>query len=119
MIDLRRFGRPQFLWASVAGVLVTSGLFVMPQHLQPITGDDAFGTGLRLLPLIGGLLILGPTGERLAACTRYRVPVTAGLLILATGLTVGATTGLDTGYGFTADGMTTVGLADWPVAGSS
>ncbi|UQU67446.1 MFS transporter [Couchioplanes caeruleus] len=114
MIDLRLFARPQFLWASVAGVLVTFGLlgmlFVLPQYLQLVKGHDAFDTGLRLLPLIGGLVIGAPTGERLAARTRYRIPVTAGLLILAAGLTIGARTDLDTGYGYTAAWMATVGL---------
>ncbi|MFG1995222.1 MFS transporter [Actinoplanes sp. NPDC048988] len=114
MIDLRLFGHPQFLWASVAGVLVTFGLlgmlFVMPQYLQLVEGHDPFGTGLRLLPLIGGLVIGAPAGERLAARTRYRIPVTAGLLILAAGLAVGASTDLDTGYGFTAGWMAAVGL---------
>ncbi|RKN50307.1 MFS transporter [Micromonospora endolithica] len=114
MIELRLFGRAQFLWASVAGVLVTFGLlgmlFVMPQYLQLVKGHDAFGTGLRLLPLIGGLVVGAPAGERLAARTRYRIPVTAGLLILAGGLALGATTDVDTGYGFIAGWMAAVGL---------
>lgn len=114
MIDLRLFGRAQFLWASIAGVLVTFGLlgmlFVMPQYLQLVNGHDAFGTGLRLLPLIGGLVVGAPAGERIAAATRYRVPVTAGLLILAAGLAAGASTDVDTGFGFVAAWMAVVGL---------
>lgn len=59
MIDLHLFARPQFLWASIAGVLVTFGmlglLFVVPQYLQFVAGHDALGTEIRLLPLIGGL----------------------------------------------------------------
>lgn len=47
MIDLHLFGRPQFLWASLAGVLVTFGmlglLFAVPQYLQFVTGHDALG----------------------------------------------------------------------------
>ncbi|GAA1025761.1 DHA2 family efflux MFS transporter permease subunit [Virgisporangium ochraceum] len=114
MIDLRLFGRAQFLWASIAGVLVTFGLlgmlFVMPQYLQLVSGHDAFGTGLRLLPLIGGLVIGASTGERLAAATRYRVPVTAGLLVLAAGLATGAGTEVDSGYGFVAAWLAAVGV---------
>jgi EmrB/QacA subfamily drug resistance transporter len=114
MIDLQLFGRPQFLWGSVAGVLVTFGLlgmlFVVPQYLQLVVGYDAFGTGQRLLPMIGGLVVGAPIGERLAARTSYRVPVTAGLLILAVGLAVGATTDLATGYSFVAAWLAAVGL---------
>ena len=70
MIDLHLFARPQFLWASIAGVLVTFGmlglLFVVPQYLQFVAGHDALGTGIRLLPLIGGLIVGAPAGERLS-----------------------------------------------------
>ncbi|WP_202977837.1 MFS transporter [Nocardioides daphniae] len=49
MIDLHLFARPQFLWASVAGVLVTFGmlglLFVVPQYLQFVAGHDPLATG--------------------------------------------------------------------------
>ena len=87
MIDLHLFARPQFLWASIAGVLVTFGmlglLFVVPQYLQFVAGHDALGTGIRLLPLIGGLIVGAPAGERLAARAGYRVPVSAGLAVLA------------------------------------
>ena len=114
MIDLKLFGSSQFLWGSVAGVLVTFGLlgmlFVIPQYLQLVTGQDAFGTGLRLLPMIGGLVVGAPIGERLAARTNYRIPVSTGLVVLAGGLAIGSTTGLQTGYGFVAGWLTAVGL---------
>ncbi|ROT33452.1 DHA2 family efflux MFS transporter permease subunit [Micromonospora sp. HM5-17] len=114
MIDLRLFARPQFLWGSVAGVLVTFGLlgmlFVVPQYLQLVVGYDAFGTGLRLLPLIGGLVVGAPVGERFAARTGYRGPVALGLLILAAGLAAGATTNAGSGYGFVAGWLAAVGL---------
>ncbi|WP_128643981.1 MFS transporter [Rhodococcus opacus] len=114
MIDLRLFRRPQFLWGSVAGVLVTFGLlgmlFVVPQYLQLVAGRDALGTGLRLLPMIGGLVVGAPAGERLAAHTSYRVPVATGLLILASGLVIGIGTDVATGYGVVAAWLATIGL---------
>ena len=114
MIDLHLFARPQFLWASIAGVLVTFGmlglLFVVPQYLQFVAGHDALGTGIRLLPLIGGLVVGAPTGERLAARTGYRMPVSAGLAVLATGVAVGATTDVASGYGFVAAWLAIAGL---------
>ena len=114
MIDLHLFARPQFLWASTAGVLVTFGmlglLFVVPQYLQFVAGHDALGTGLRLLPLIGGLVVGAPAGERLAARAGYRVPVSVGLAVLAVGVAVGAATDVASGYGFVAAWLATAGL---------
>lgn len=114
MIDLHLFTRPQFLWASIAGVLVTFGmlglLFVVPQYLQFVSGHDALGTGLRLLPMIGGLVAGAPAGERLAAVTGYRVPVSAGLAVLAAGTALGAFTDQQSGYGFVAAWLTAAGF---------
>ncbi|MCM3556548.1 MFS transporter [Janibacter melonis] len=114
MIDLHLFARPQFLWASIAGVLVTFGmlglLFVVPQYLQFVAGHDALGTGIRLLPLIGGLVVGAPAGERLAARTGYRVPVSVGLAVLSAGVAIGAFTDLRSSYGFVAAWLATAGL---------
>lgn len=114
MIDLHLFTRPQFLWASLAGVLVTFGmlglLFVVPQYLQLVAGHDALDTGIRLLPLIGGLVVGAPAGERLAARAGYRVPVSTGLAALAASTAIGATTDLQSSYGFIAAWLTFAGL---------
>ncbi|WP_211249401.1 MFS transporter [Nocardioides aequoreus] len=100
--------------ASIAGVLVIFGmlglLFVVPRYLQFVAGHDALGTGLRLLPLIGGLVVGAPAGARLAARAGYRVPVSAGLAILATGGAIGALTDLQSSYGFVASWLATAGL---------
>ena len=114
MIDLHLLARPQFLWASIAGVLVTFGmlglLFVVPQYLQFVARHVALATGIRLLPLIGGLVIGAPAGERLAARAGYRVPVSAGLTVLAAGVAIGAPTDLRSSYGFVAAWLATAGL---------
>ncbi|GHE38799.1 MFS transporter [Streptomyces lavendulocolor] len=114
MIDLRLFGQAQFLWGSLAGVLVTFGLlgllFAVPQYLQLVNGFDAFGTGLRLLPMIGGLVVGAPLGEKLAARAAYRTPVSTGLLLVAAGLGVGAGTDVGTSYPFVATWLAVVGL---------
>src|SRR4030095_10024707 len=48
--------------------------------------------GIRLLPLIAGLLVGGAVGDRLAARAGARVAVALGLALVAVGLGVGATT---------------------------
>jgi EmrB/QacA subfamily drug resistance transporter len=114
MIDLRLFRRPPFLWgtlaATVVGFAMFGLLFVVPQYLQFVLGYDAFGTGMRLLPLIGGLIVGAPSGERIAARYGHRGPVVAGLLLVAAGLGLGATTGASTAYGFAAVWLPVVGL---------
>lgn len=114
MIDLRWFRQAQFLWGSIGGMLVSFALlgmlFVVPQYLQLVMGFDAFGTGLRLLPMIGGLVVGAPLGERLAARAGYRLPVAAGLFVTGCGLAAGALTDSATSYGFVAMWLVAVGL---------
>jgi EmrB/QacA subfamily drug resistance transporter len=114
MIDVTLFGRAPFLWGTVAATLVSFAmfglLFVVPQYLQFVRGFDALGTGVRLLPLIGGLVVGAPSGERIADRVGHRLPVTVGLLAVAGGLALGATTGATTGYGLAAAWLAVVGL---------
>ncbi|HEX7745645.1 MAG TPA: DHA2 family efflux MFS transporter permease subunit [Micromonosporaceae bacterium] len=114
MIDLRLFRRSPFRWGTVAATLATFALFgllfVVPQYLQLVLGFDALGTGIRLLPMIAGLILGAASGERVAARTGHRIPVALGLLAVGAGLGIGATTELHTGYGFAAWWFAIVGL---------
>lgn len=114
MIDLRLLGRPRFGWGTACATLVSFAmlglLFALPQYLQLVRGHDPLGTGLRLLPLIGGLVVGAKLGE--AATTRLgtRIPVVAGLGVTAAGLLWGATVTVDTGYGPIAGWLTLIGI---------
>ncbi|WP_392672239.1 DHA2 family efflux MFS transporter permease subunit [Streptomyces sp. LN785] len=97
--------------AATLGMFVFSGLmFVLPPYLQAVLGNDAFGTGLRLLPLMGGLLVAakatGPVVERFGS----RAAITAGLVVLALAAALGSRTNAGSGYGFTALWLPVVGL---------
>ncbi|WP_432980902.1 MFS transporter [Dactylosporangium sp. CA-233914] len=113
MIDLRLFGKARFAWGTAAGTLASFALFgllfILPQYLQAVRGDDALGVGLRLLPLIGGMFVGAPLGERIARLTRTRLPVAVGLLLGAAGLALGARTGVGSGYGFVATWLAIAG----------
>nr|BFE64818.1 DHA2 family efflux MFS transporter permease subunit [Dactylosporangium thailandense] len=113
MIDLRLFRKPRFAWGTAAGTLSSFALFgvlfILPQYLQAVRGDDALGVGLRLLPLIAGLFVGAPLGERIAHLTVTRVPVAGGLLIGALGLGLGARTEVGTGYGTVATWLAIAG----------
>src|SRR5690606_25960368 len=60
LLDLGLLGRRVFLFdvlAAALGTFVFAGLlFVLPARFQETGGADAFGTGVRRLPMMGGLL---------------------------------------------------------------
>ena len=45
-------------------------LFAMPQYFQEVRGADALGSGLRLLPMVGGMLAGMISGARLSVPTQ-------------------------------------------------
>jgi EmrB/QacA subfamily drug resistance transporter len=114
MIDLGLFGRPRFLWGTVAATVGTFGLFgllfTMPQYFQAVQGADALETGVRLLPMMGGLVLGAGGADRIVARIGTKIPVAVGLLVIASALAVGATTQLGTSYGFAAGWLATVGF---------
>jgi EmrB/QacA subfamily drug resistance transporter len=113
MIDLGLFGRPRFLWGTVASTLASFALFgllfVIPQYLQAVQGNDAMQTGIKLLPLMAGLIVGARVSEMVGRRLGAKVPVAGGLLLIATGLTLGATTSIHSGYGLAATWLTIVG----------
>ena len=84
-------------------------LFTMPQFFQAIDGADAQIAGLRLLPLIAGLVFGAGLADRLASRTGAKLTVALGFLLLAAGLGLGATTTANSGSGFAATWMALCG----------
>ncbi|NUR82451.1 MAG: MFS transporter, partial [Nonomuraea sp.] len=92
-------------------MFVLSGLlFVLPQYLQAVLGHDALGTGLRLLPMMGGLVIAARGAGPVVARFGPRAVVSAGLVVLAFAALLGSRTTVDSGYGFTALWLSITGL---------
>jgi EmrB/QacA subfamily drug resistance transporter len=114
MIDLGLFKRRRFLGGTLAATVATFALFgllfTLPQYLQAVLGHDAFGTGLRLLPLMGGLIVGAAGSDRIVAAIGSRIPIAAGLAIIAGGLALGASTSFGDGYGLAATWLAIVGL---------
>ncbi|SEF79405.1 drug resistance transporter, EmrB/QacA subfamily [Actinacidiphila yanglinensis] len=103
MLDLALLRRRTFLWNAVAATLVTlilTGLlFVLPSYLQTVLGHGALGTGLRLLPMMGGLMVTARLNGTLVRRFGPRPVISAGLVVLAAAAFLGATTGSGDGYG--------------------
>ncbi|MGW0969519.1 MFS transporter [Streptomyces sp. NPDC002516] len=114
MLDLALLGRRGFLLNTLAATLVMfvlSGLmFVLPQYLQAVLGHDALATGVRTLPMMGGLLIASRGAQPLVARFGGRGVIGAGLVVLAFAAFLGSRTTVDDGYGVTALWLSVAGL---------
>jgi MFS transporter, DHA2 family, multidrug resistance protein len=114
LVDLNLFRSTSFTWGAIlaaVGVFALFGvLFTAPQYFQAILGTDAMGSGLRLLPLIGGLAVGAGIADRIAARLGAKLTVALGFVLLAAGLGVGATTSLASGTAFLSVWTPIVGL---------
>jgi EmrB/QacA subfamily drug resistance transporter len=114
LVDLGLFADRAFRWGTLLAVFVNFAvmgiLFVVPQYLQSVLGHDALGTGVRILPLIGGLMAAAALSEALVPRFGARRVIPAGLALLAAGSMLAATTGTGDGYGFAAVWLTLTGL---------
>jgi DHA2 family multidrug resistance protein-like MFS transporter len=114
LIDLKLFQNRAFtsgaVLATIASFALLGLLFSLPQFFSAIGGHDAFGSGLRLLPVIAGLVVGARLGERVARRTGARPVIAAGLVAIAVGSFVGALTTTSSSYGFVAVWISVAGL---------
>ncbi len=126
LIELRLFRSAGFTWGTVLATLVSFAMFglffTMPQYFQEVRGVNAMGSGLRLLPMIGGMVIGMIGGTRLATPRKaadgsVSAPLagvkglaTVGFAIMAVTLGFGATTTVTSGTGFAAGWFAMFGL---------
>ncbi len=106
LVDPGLFASARFGWGVTLFAVLTMALigliFALPQYFQAVLGTDPQGSGLRLLPLVGGLLVGLAPSRVLAVRLGVKVTVTAGFVVLAAGLALGATTTTASGTGFVA-----------------
>jgi MFS family permease len=114
LIDLSLFASRGFTWgiilAALGGLALIGIVFTMPQYSQGVLGVNAQGAGLRLLPLIIGLVCGAVPADRLAAWAGPKLTVATGYAITSAGLLLGATTAVDSSDRFVAAWMAVVGL---------
>jgi MFS transporter, DHA2 family, multidrug resistance protein len=101
LVDPGLFRSRAFTWgttlSSIVSFVMFGLLFAAPLYFQVVRGADAQGSGIRLLPLIAGMLAGGAVADRLAARAGVRVAAALGFALLAAGLALGATTSVATG----------------------
>jgi DHA2 family multidrug resistance protein-like MFS transporter len=114
LIDLGLFRDRRFTGGLVPSTVMTFALFgvlfAVPQYFQGVLDARPLGTGLRLLPLIGGLMLSARLSPRLVERLGNRFVIVTGVLVLVAGALAGAATSVDDGYGYVAAWLVVVGL---------
>jgi DHA2 family multidrug resistance protein-like MFS transporter len=117
LVDLGLFTSAGFTWGTTLSTMISFALFgltfAMPQFFLDVKGLDSLASGIRLLPLIGGLAVGLGAGQRLQSPRKSRDggadlpplvgvrPIGAGgFAIMAAALAVGTATSAASGAGF-------------------
>jgi len=108
IVPLHLFSNPVFSVANtlgfVTGAVMFGALIFIPLYLQSVRGVSPTISGLRLLPMLAGLLLTSiGSGNLVSRIGRYKIFVVAGTAILAIGL-------------WLMSGITLT-TAAWPLAG--
>ena len=103
MFDLSLFRKPTFSGGSVAAFGISASIFsvllYLVLYLQDVLGYSAYGTGLRLLVISGGILVVATIAGRLTAVVPTRLLIGPGLVLVGVGLLL--MRGLDAGSDWT------------------
>jgi predicted MFS family arabinose efflux permease len=114
LVDLTLFRSASFTWGVTLAALVVvamfGALFTLPQYFQGVMGVDAQGSGLRLLPVIAGVVLGGLPADRVRSWIGPKLTVTLGLVVLAVGMLVGARTTVSSGDAFIAAWLLVCGI---------
>jgi EmrB/QacA subfamily drug resistance transporter len=114
LVDPALFADRRFSWGTAATAAVSVALFgsmfVLPQYFQSVLGDTPVHAGLRLLPMMGGLLVAGGAAGLGVRAMGPKLTVAAGLALLAVGLAALSQVRVTSGYGGVAVGLALCGL---------
>ncbi len=99
LIDVSLFRSWRFTWGVFLTALGAFGLFgvmfALPQYVQAVMGLGPQASGIRLLPLVGGLIVGAVAADRIAVRMGARLTTAAGFLVVAAGSVAGATMTVD------------------------
>ncbi|MFF7634705.1 MFS transporter [Kitasatospora sp. NPDC008050] len=114
LVDLRLFVNRTFTWGTVAFAVISFAqagiLFVVSPFLQVVQGNDAQGTGLRLLPMIAALLCGAGISDAKAARFGAKFVIPVGMVVSAGGLAMFTMIHPDSGYGIVALALVVFGF---------
>src|ERR1700686_272450 len=114
LVDLNLFRNRRFALSTVAltivGFAMTGVLFVLSPYLQVVQHNDAQGTGVRLLPLIGAMMVGAIASDWLSKRVGSKVMVAGGMLGIPASMLLLSRAGADSGYGMVAIALALMGL---------
>jgi EmrB/QacA subfamily drug resistance transporter len=114
MLDIRLFRNPRFSGASGAITLtffaLFGSIFFLTQYLQGVMDYTALQAGVRVTPIAIGLILGGPLSAKLAERFGTKRVVTAGLLLVATGLLIVTQFEVGSSYGVVAAHLLVLGF---------
>lgn len=115
IIPLRLFRDRDFVLTSLIGVTIGIAMFstvaYLPTFLQMVNGVSATESGLRMLPMVAGMLTATiTTGRIIAATGRYKIWPILGTATVTVGLTLLSLMDADSSYAYNATGMLVLGL---------
>jgi MFS transporter, DHA2 family, multidrug resistance protein len=127
LVDLELFRSAGFSWGTALATMISFALFgltfAMPQFFLDVRGLDSLGSGFRLLPLIGGLVVGLGVGQRVQSVRKSRdggpdrpplvgprLVGSSGFGVMAVALAVGTATSPASGTGFTSAWFAVTGL---------
>jgi EmrB/QacA subfamily drug resistance transporter len=127
LVDLSLFSSSGFTWGTTLATMISFALFgltfAMPQFFLDVRGLNSLASGLRMLPLIGGLAVGLAVGQRLQSPRKSpgggpdRPPLAGprpigagGFAIMAAALAVGTATSAASGTGFVSAWFAVTGV---------
>ena len=103
ILPLTLFKNRTFTLTSIIGFIIGAGMFgaiiMLPLYLQIIQGNSATSAGLKLIPLMLGILTFTVTSGRMITKTgKYKVYPVVGTVIMSLGIFLMSTAKVDTPY---------------------
>ena len=104
ILPLRLFRNHTFSLTSTLGFIIGAGMFgaivMLPLYLQVVKGNSATEAGLKLIPLMLGIVSMSIfSGKRISATGKYKIFPILGAAIMTFGLILMATLNEDTPFG--------------------
>ncbi|GAB3535998.1 DHA2 family efflux MFS transporter permease subunit [Arthrobacter tecti] len=106
MADLSLFKESGYTWGSILSTavqfVVFGVMFIVPQYSYVVLDASPVQVGLHLLPLIAAMILAIGVASRVRKTVGARAIMAAGFVALAAGLTLGALSDAESGFGLFA-----------------
>ncbi len=114
MLDLGLFRRPAMVGISVATFAIAASIFAMflyiTLYVQDVLGYGPFAAGLRFLPITVLAFVVAPISGKLTVRVHSRYLMSAGMLLVAVGCLLMATTHPDSAWTVLLPGFIVAGI---------